>query len=41
MFPYVPDFNPRNQKPASSMCGPRQLSKREKWLVPLFTIKSN
>ncbi len=25
MFPYVPDFNPRNKKPAISMCEPHQL----------------
>jgi hypothetical protein len=25
MFPYVPNFNPQKQKPAISVCGPRQL----------------
>jgi|NOAtaT_7_FD_contig_71_971275_length_453_multi_2_in_0_out_0_1 hypothetical protein len=25
MFPYEPNFNPPEQKPAISVCGPRQL----------------
>ncbi len=25
MFPYLPNFNPKKQKPAISVCGPRQL----------------
>jgi hypothetical protein len=25
MFPYEPNFNPQKQKPAISVCGPRQL----------------
>jgi hypothetical protein len=66
MFPYEPTFNPQKQKPAISVCGPRQLivnsqkaavtilctlwgdrkqqtelSKPDKWLVPVSTYKVN
>jgi hypothetical protein len=26
MTPYIPNFNPQKQKPANSVCGPRQLT---------------
>jgi hypothetical protein len=48
MLSYLSAFNPQKQKMTISVCAlsadrkqQTELSKREKWLVPVFTIQSN